>query len=891
MKSDYDAFISYRRGDASPIAHWIRHRLQKYKLPDDILPKLSVDALELHKRRPRVFIDRAYEKANEDFLKSKIFPALDASHRLIVISTPSVFDNIREADGTEAPNWLVREIDHFVSKPNTNTSRKIELVLGPGGEEQQFPGRLSEKARWDWIDLRAFNKWRAFGFSEELDSGFLKLIASIYDVPEEALPLLRREERRRRQKLIISLFAGALFFTAIISILAIGWWGEIKSRQATELERQQVEARNLIDVGSIPNAVNILAKIVLENGEANAPEATRLLKAWSKRLVTARDELETVPKNSVFRWRGRNYLRSDNGISFSFDGPAVLLGGVSSDKQLITFEADRVLRVRDLDASTVPIIETRRLSATPKVISEYFQGKLLIFEATGLYLNSDEDAEDAQEEYGSVMVVLDSQTKIYAILESFEDEIQFNATGNCIQIESTSVNLVDPNQTNKTDQTDANQTIVISQKNDGAISWNQGATGSCSQNISEADPHRQHEPDARHILAKAPENIDAQINFGFPGLIEERLLWPKVGLAPIPEVPSDICSEKRTNADCYSIKQTKSIIPKSDSTLETILRDQELPLELIQLDMLQRAIVTTVLGNQFVGYAVCDVKSSKAVKNCVVATSTARTSREVLASGQFMSLNSLEVHEGTFQLIDLNSLRLIQVNPPPMEKLADINISQEGKWMAAITKAGEVWLYELNRKAGTATIAARFNFRSMINNPGANTPTESAQGGENVQDQFFDSAFFVSENHLVLAGSLGGIVLVEIPGGNIIWSRIPIALSGNSKQNVAAAGDTLAIYNTEAIQLVSLESGALLSNIMNFKDLPFNADDKVDEFEIPVVESGPSGDIQVIYGGAIFEPFSDFPVPSLQSVEQRTGISRGGTDELLSYYLKGKSSL
>lgn len=888
---DYDAFISYRRSDASPIAHWIRNRLLKYKLPDEILPKLSVKALDLHKRRPRVFIDRAYEKANEDFLTSKIFPALDASARMIVISTPSVFDNIREADGTEAPNWLVREIDYFVSKPNTNTSRKIDLVLGPRGKEQQFPGRLSEKARWDWIDLRAFNKWRSFGFSEELDAGFLKLIASVYDIPEEALPLLRREERRRRQKLIVSLFAGALFFTLIVSALAIGWWGEMKSRQATEFEQKQAEARNLIDIGSIPNAVDILAKVVIENGEANVPEATRLLKVWSARLASARDLLEAVPKNPVLRWRGRNYLKSDTGISF--DGPSVLLSRVASDKWLITFEADRVLRLRELGTPALPILETQQLSAKPEAISEYFNGKLLLFDGAGLVLSGDEDALDLEVEFGHVMVIIDPQMKIYAILKSDEDEIKFTAIDGCIQVKDSSVTLIVPNQSNPID---VNQLLTISQSVDGSINWKLGTDGSCSLNVPGATNDYQLEPDTQRTLVTAAAKNDVQYDFSFPNLINERLFWRKVGKAPVQRKSPYICNvegplftvEEEKHLDCFNAEESRSIDPKYDGTLESVLTHQDFyPLDVVQFGMLQRAIVGAVLSNTSVGFAFCDVENRK-ILNCLTVASTATERFELLVDGQFMVINSEYIYKGAFQLIDIKSLRQIQVNPPPTAQLADINISNDDKWMVVLTKAGEIWLYELDREIGEATITSRFNFRSMINSPRADTPIESAQEGESVQDQFFDSAVFVSENRLVLAGSLGGIVLVEIPAGKTIWSRISSALSGNGWQKVAVADDTLALYDSEAIQFISLESGALLSNVMHFKDLPFSAEDRVDAFETPVVTRGPGGGIQVIYGGAIFEPFSDFPVPSLQSVEQRTGISRGGTDELLPYYVQDK---
>src|SRR3712207_2483414 len=95
---DYDAFISYRRRDAAALARWLRDRLKRFRLPREVLQLLPWSKQELHKRGLRIWLDKAYEKSSDDFLTKKIFPALDRSARLIVISTPSVFQTIRAAD-------------------------------------------------------------------------------------------------------------------------------------------------------------------------------------------------------------------------------------------------------------------------------------------------------------------------------------------------------------------------------------------------------------------------------------------------------------------------------------------------------------------------------------------------------------------------------------------------------------------------------------------------------------------------------------------------------------------------------------------------------------------------------------------------------------------------
>jgi len=155
---EYDAFISYRRRDATQLAQWIRAKLQRFRLPPEILRELPPEKQDLHNRRPQIWLDTAYEKSSDDFLLRKVFPALENSARLIVVSTPGALENITETDGKVQDNWLVREVDHFLGEARADqTDRPVDVVFGPGSIEGRYPGRLSEKPRWDWIDLRGFN--------------------------------------------------------------------------------------------------------------------------------------------------------------------------------------------------------------------------------------------------------------------------------------------------------------------------------------------------------------------------------------------------------------------------------------------------------------------------------------------------------------------------------------------------------------------------------------------------------------------------------------------------------------------------------------------------------------------------------------------------------------
>jgi WD40 repeat protein len=244
---EYDAFVSYRRREATQLAQWIRNNLQRFRLPPEILRELPREKQELHSRRPQIWLDTSYEKSSDDFLLKKVFPALDKSARLIVVSTPAALENITGKDGKAQDNWLAREVDHFLGEARADeTDRPVDVVFGPGAIEGHYPGRLSEKPRWDWIDLRSFNRWRVRTFTETLDDGLAKLVAGLYDVPDRFLPVLRREERRRRHRAIIGFGVGAFSVAALTTALAI--WGLIQRADAVSALQNALVTRAQMSV-------------------------------------------------------------------------------------------------------------------------------------------------------------------------------------------------------------------------------------------------------------------------------------------------------------------------------------------------------------------------------------------------------------------------------------------------------------------------------------------------------------------------------------------------------------------------------------------------------------------------------------------------------------------
>ena len=264
----------------------------------------------------------------------------------------------------------------------------------------------------------------------------------------------------------------------------------------------------------------------------------------------------------------------------------------------------------------------------------------------------------------------------------------------------------------------------------------------------------------------------------------------------------------------------------------------------------------------------------------------------LLADSQFLVLNGPEVHAQTFQLIDTRTLRFLQVTPPPMERLADVAISADGRMMATLTAAGEVWLYDINRESATAKIASRFDFRGMIGSSRPAKPTEDAPGQRDEADELFNTAVFVSGERLALAGTRGGVVLAAIPSGKVVWTRSPVALSGEGSQTIATSSDTLIIYDRKSMQLISLTSGALLSNVVNFDAFPLNVEDSEQSNggDQITLKRGSDGEITVVYRGVVYAPVGlrGGSEHDWSSIEQRTGLGRIGTAQPLTYFLGDK---
>jgi len=230
----FDAFISYRRADATPLALWLRRRLRRYKLPTDVIAALRRRGAPPPRATLEVYVDSVFSRVNDDFWERQIVPSLRASRSLIVISTPAAFRP--HTDGE--PTWLWREIDHFIAQTGPE---RIFVLLGPGAPTDRFPGRLGEiGTQWDWADLRRFSWRRYFSLRtlEVVDQAFVKLVASLHDVPTELMPALPREEQRRRTRLLLGSLSASV--AVLVMLLGLTVWALVEKGRATENFRQML---------------------------------------------------------------------------------------------------------------------------------------------------------------------------------------------------------------------------------------------------------------------------------------------------------------------------------------------------------------------------------------------------------------------------------------------------------------------------------------------------------------------------------------------------------------------------------------------------------------------------------------------------------------------------
>ena len=223
----YDAFLSYRRSDGGVAARWLRRQLQGFKLPRALREGRS--------RRLRIYLDEAYEVGTNDFYENTIRPALLQSRHLIVVATP---DSLVSREG----DWIVREIEDFRSGQR---GESVLAVRAAGALDDPLPGRLAELYRQiEIVDLRdvsrltPFLPWQWFRLRGEV----VKLVAPLFELEPEHVPVLRLEEARRRQA-NLGTVTGALSML----VVAIAALAAMSVRQASLAQRRLEDAIAVTD--------------------------------------------------------------------------------------------------------------------------------------------------------------------------------------------------------------------------------------------------------------------------------------------------------------------------------------------------------------------------------------------------------------------------------------------------------------------------------------------------------------------------------------------------------------------------------------------------------------------------------------------------------------------
>ena len=220
----YDVFLSYRREDGEGFARRFKQKLQKSHI-----------GLPVQRGKLEVYLDKHYARATEDFFRDEIRPSLLGSKWLVVVATPKSV--LREGASVD---WCAREIEEY---ERAHGLSNIRVVLAKGDDFPELPfNLLGRMPLAQQIDLRGLHGILP---PERARDDWLALIATIHDLPPDAMPALRRvddKNRRNRLSLLGGGVAGAAVFATALSGYAL---------------YRDAEARRLLDLSAatVGNAI------------------------------------------------------------------------------------------------------------------------------------------------------------------------------------------------------------------------------------------------------------------------------------------------------------------------------------------------------------------------------------------------------------------------------------------------------------------------------------------------------------------------------------------------------------------------------------------------------------------------------------------------------------
>jgi WD40 repeat protein len=361
----HDLFVSYRRMDGATLAGWLVNRVRRYRLP------LSLDAKQT--RKAAVFLDTDYERASDDFWAKKIVPNLKRSQHLLVIVTPAALE--QRTDGKD--NWVVQEIAEFFS--SGGDSSRVLVALGPGASPERLPRGLERSQRWDWIDLRRFSSVRALWPAswDSLDHEVVKLLARVFEVPDEHLPELRNQEGRRRARILRWAVAAALALAGVMSILTV--WA-LSERSRAETARRAAESRALAEQGA---RAALLARQA--GGEAQAlalaiDAATRVRGSEPGAAAAVTEGLSTALSRFVHPVADLSHEGRVFAAAFSPDGGRVVTAGDAGAARL--WDGHTGAQIRSL-AHDGPVCSAAFSADGRWILTRTFAGELAVWDAEG----------------------------------------------------------------------------------------------------------------------------------------------------------------------------------------------------------------------------------------------------------------------------------------------------------------------------------------------------------------------------------------------------------------------------------------------------------------------------------------------------------------------------
>jgi TIR domain len=210
----YRAFISYSHADTS-WAKWLHRGLEGFRIDKDLVGRETATGAIPKSLRP-IFRDRDDFTAGHT-LSEQTLAALDASHALIVICSPT----------SARSNYVNEEIRLFKSRHPDRPVVPLIVDGKPGDPQLEcFPTSLKFKLDADGRITEESVELLAADARDEGDGKNLalaKVVAGLLDVSSDEV--FRRAERARRRRLRL-LGAGAAAVLGVVSLL--GGWAEVQ---------------------------------------------------------------------------------------------------------------------------------------------------------------------------------------------------------------------------------------------------------------------------------------------------------------------------------------------------------------------------------------------------------------------------------------------------------------------------------------------------------------------------------------------------------------------------------------------------------------------------------------------------------------------------------------